>query len=276
MYMEDLTREDIKRYLLALHRLDVTNRTVANRIGYVQTFLLLQKCGELLTVKDKPKFTKRAPNAYNQSFLARLFAACDAEDQLAFQFFLGSGAREQEVMYACWPDIDFIHGTFRITEKADLGWTLKDYEERTIPLPTDLLNALTTRRKERPKDRFLFPTKAGKPEGHFLRRLKRVALRAGLNCGHCRSKKSLSCRTHPVCGHVELHRFRRTFATLHHEAGRAIKKLQTWLGHSDIETTLQYLANSEDQTSEIRDAVDRVFRSVHAPTVDASRCVANL
>jgi hypothetical protein len=54
--------------------------------------------------------------------------------------------------------------------------------------------------------------KEGRPDNHFLRKLKKIALRAGLNCGQCRTtltvgkyigKKSVevSCKTHPVCEH---------------------------------------------------------------------------
>jgi integrase len=118
-----------------------------------------------------------------------------------------------------------------------MGWTLKDYEERTIPLPTELMQDLKRRRQEHPDDRLLFPMQERKPEGHFLRRLKRLALKAGLNCGHCVNKKGLSCKKHPVCEAFELHRFRRTFATFHHQQGRSMKTLQRWLGHSQIETT---------------------------------------
>lgn len=275
-YFEDLTREDIKRYLLAIHALEISNRTIANRVGYVQTFLLEHQCDSLLSVKDKPKYTERDPNAYNQEMLQRLLAAADPEDRLVFQFFLATGAREQEVSYACWPDVDLVRGTFRVQEKEDLAWTLKDYEERTIPLPSALVAALKRRRQERPEDRLLFPTRAGKPEGHFLRRLKRAALRAGVNCGHCVNKKGLSCKQHPVCDAIELHRFRRTFATLHHQQGRPLKTLQRWLGHSEIQTTMRYLAGADDDTAEVRQGVNQVYESLYAPTLDASRCAASL
>jgi integrase len=132
-HVEDLTREDVKRYLRAIHQLDVSNRTIANRLGYVQAFLSenglvdatesarRQWCESLLTPKDKPKYTERDPNAYNPETLQHLFAAASPEDRVVFQLFLGSGAREQEVAYACWPDIDLVCGTFRVQEKKRHG-----------------------------------------------------------------------------------------------------------------------------------------------------------
>lgn len=77
-------------------------------MGYVHSFLLLNGRGDLLTTKDKPKYTERDPNAYNQETLQRLLSAAAPDDRLAYQFFLGTGAREQEVAHACWPDLDLV------------------------------------------------------------------------------------------------------------------------------------------------------------------------
>jgi integrase/recombinase XerD len=44
---------------------------------------------------------------------------------------------------------------------------------------------------------------------------------------------------------VELHKFRKTFATFHHEHGISVRTLQNWLGHSDLETTMAYLKGSD-------------------------------
>ncbi|HEX4169948.1 MAG TPA: site-specific integrase [Bryobacteraceae bacterium] len=203
-YLEDLRREHVLRYLAAIHLTRVSSRTIANRLGYVQTFLHVHKLDGLLVAKDRPKYTKRAPNAYNKEFLRTLFAACSDEQRILFEFFLHSGCREQEVMHACWPDIDPARKILSVREKPDLDWTLKDYEERTIPLSSEIVAKLKARRKSRPDDRLIFPTRDGKPDGHFLRTLKIAALRAGLNCGHCRNKNRLSCAKHPVCKHVDL------------------------------------------------------------------------
>jgi len=41
------------------------------------------------------------------------------------------------------------------------------------------------------------------------------ARRASVNCGQCKSKRGKSCAAHPVCNEWTLHKFRRTWATLH-------------------------------------------------------------
>lgn len=59
-----------------------------------------------------------------------------------FNFFLKTGERNQEVMYTCWPDIDFNQGIVRVRAKPQYGFSPKNYEEREIPVPRDLIEDL--------------------------------------------------------------------------------------------------------------------------------------
>jgi integrase len=51
--------------------------------------------------------------------------------------------------------------------------------------------------------------------------------------------KQVSCKKYPVCGELELHRFRKTFACWHHERNRvSVNTLREWLGHESLDVTL--------------------------------------
>jgi integrase len=50
-------------------------------------------------------FTDAEPEIYEQVELEKLFAACDQEDRLWFEFFLMTGMRAQEVTHTYWSDI---------------------------------------------------------------------------------------------------------------------------------------------------------------------------
>ena len=101
------------------------------------------------------------------------------------KFFLGTGCRDREVTFAAWQDIDFAKATYHIRRKEDVGFTPKSHESRTVPLPGSLVTMLKERRKNVPHSRWIFVDEEGRPESHFLRKLKTVALRSGLNCGQC-------------------------------------------------------------------------------------------
>ena len=182
-------------------------------------------------------------------------------------FFLGSACREQEVTYAAWADLDFGKGTYTIRSKPDCGFTVKNHESRTVPLPTSLVNALKERRGK-VQGRWIFVNNAGQPDGHFLRKLKATALRAGINCGQCKTeitkgeydkkgKVEVSCNTAPVCEHIYLHRFRKTCATRWSDAGVPIRTIQHYLGHKSLETTTLYLGIAD--TEKMRGRINQAF-----------------
>ena len=56
---------------------------------------------------DWPKFVEEEPEIYDQETLDKFFAACDADELLLFEFFLQTGMREQEVIYATDRGVDF-------------------------------------------------------------------------------------------------------------------------------------------------------------------------
>ncbi len=153
------------------------------------------------------------------------------------------------MQYACWSDLDLVAKTYTVTEHIDLGFRPKDKEEGVIPLPDLLVDVLIARRQRFPKTRLIFPGKGGKPNGHALRTLKRLALKAGINCGHCQNKKGQSCATHPVCKRFILHKLRKTFATVLHEHGASARTIMGLLRHSDLDTTLRYLVGQDEETT---------------------------
>jgi integrase len=212
--------------------------------------------------REWPRVTEKVIKAYSLEELTDLFAAADAEDRIAFKFFLGTGCRERGVQFACWRDLNFSDSTFTVTAKPDLAFSPKDYEERVIPMPDDLIEALRERRKAHPTARLIFTNGRGGPEGHFLRRLKILAQRAGVNCGDCVNKVGKSCREVPLCDRWELHALRKTFATMHHDAGVSARTIQSWLGHSDLETTLRYLKVNDNRSATTRTQVNNTFRNL--------------
>ena len=113
------------------------------------------------------KFTDKVVSAYEQHEINALVAAADQEESELIQFFLFTGARDREVQYATWRDVNFTAKTFAVTEKLDLGFSPKDKEEGEIPIPDSLINSLRARRKKYPDSRLIFPGIGGKPNATF-------------------------------------------------------------------------------------------------------------
>lgn len=129
-------------------------------------------------------------------------------------FFYGCGGREQEVDHGLWTDVCFERSIFYIEEKTEkkdaMEFITKDREEGEIPLDDVLMQRLRKRRERYPNTRLIFPGRDGKPSGHLLRIVKKLALRSGMNCGQCINEKGQSCEKYPVCRRAILHRFRKT------------------------------------------------------------------
>lgn len=132
-------------------------------------------------------------------------------------------------------------------------------------MPTELVEMLKQRKKNAPHQRWIFVNEEGRLDNHFLRKFKRIALKAGVNCGHCtapwtsgryahtRRKIEVTCKDQPVCQHQYLHRLRKTCASNWEASGVPVRTIQYMLGHKSLETTQKYLgiANLDSLTDKI-------------------------
>lgn len=257
IFIEDITRKDILGYSAALRKRGCAARTIRNRIDHLQIFLHHFALESLLKGKDLPTYTQKKVRAYNQFELGLMLGHASEDESDLLHFFLCTGAREQEVQFVCWSDVDLERKTYTVTEHLDLGYRPKDKEEGTVPIPDLLVDVLQRRRKRYPHTRLVFPGKNGKPNGHALRTIKNLALRSGANCGQCVNKKGQSCSKFPVCHQILLHKLRKTFASTLHHKGLPAQTLQRYLRHSSLDTTIKYIADQPDE--QVRETINSTF-----------------
>lgn len=252
-FIDEVTVPVLRKYKVHLN--GYAAKTLDTRMNIVRE--LLAKNGNAARVPrdEMPAIEEEPAVPYSEDELKKLYAASDGL-RLAFRFFAGTGCREQEVTYAAWNDINFAKGEYHIRRKEDVGFAPKSHESRTVPLPAPLLKELEAQHKKT-GGRWVFTNSEANPEGHFLRHLKRIAKKAGLNCGHCINDAGQSCKTHPTCEHVYLHRFRKTCATRWHENGVPMRTLQYYLGHKSLEVTQKYLGVTD--STKLRSKIDAAF-----------------
>jgi integrase/recombinase XerD len=242
LYLQDIERTDLLKFCAFLRdKKKQAPRSVYNKFENVMMFLKANGIRGLVGKNDWPRYTEEEPEMYEQDDLDKLFKACDAEEQLWYEFFLMTGMREQEVMYSYWSDVNFAAATVRVSHKPDRGWTPKAYKEREIPIPARLVKKLKAWKAKADKScNLVFPTAGCNPKLDFLDCLKAVAERAKLDGGN-----------------FWLHKFRATFATRCLWASVDLRTVQQWLGHSDMESTMRYLKPSRSQ--KVRDKVNEIF-----------------
>jgi integrase len=155
-------------------------------------------------------------------------AAASQQDGAIFLTAAFTGLRMGELLALHWRDIDFPRSAVRARASYAAGalTSPKSGKVRSVPLAPDVANALaklSERRFFTGDDDLVFPGAAGAfLDGSALRRRYKTALR--------------EAKLRPL----RFHDLRHTFGT-RMIAKTDIRRVQEWMGHAEIQTTMRYL-----------------------------------
>lgn len=267
-FLDEVNVDVLRAYKRKLEDAGYAPITVYDHLNVLTFLLKKNNIPDRIPKDEMPVIEEEPAMPYTNEELDRLFTAMNAEEVIRYKFFLGSGCREKEVTYASWSDLNFERGTYTVRSKPDMAFTIKNHEQRTVPLPKSLVEDLQVRKQNAPHSRWIFVNRDGRPDNHFLRKVKRIAFKAKMNCGQCMraapnggykqtNRIPVSCANSPVCRNFTLHRFRKTCATRWMDAGIPIRTIQHWLGHKELETTQRYLGVGNIE--ELRGKIDAAF-----------------
>jgi len=260
-HVDEVERDDLLAFATDCTKQGQHGKSIYNKLVVISQVLKLHGKKKLLNAADWPSFVETVRPIYEDSELERLFKSCTPDEEMRFKFYLMSGFRDAEGRFVTWRDVDFKHLAVRVTAKPHWGFHPKNWEEREVPVPQKLIALLRGfRPKDATPDHPLFPSTTGRPDGAMLEKLKAVAYRAKLNCGHCAVKHALEdgtvrinrCSQGPYCTRWFLHKFRHTYATRHLQDGIDIRTLQQWMGHRDIASTMVYLKGARNSDVQAR------------------------
>jgi integrase len=230
VYLRDVDRHDLLRYAVYVKQKKgrkgkpAADVSVYNKFLIVVMFLKSHGITNLVKPSDWPRFTPKAVEVYEQDELDKLFAACDEDERLWFEFCMMTRFRKQEVMFCYKDDVNLAASTVSVTKKPEIGWVPKAYQERTVNLTPSLAAKLEAHiAKSDPRSKFLFPTSGGKPKRDFLDVLKSVAKKAGLDPARFKIKT-----------------FRSSFCTKAHAKGFTLPDTMVMAGHTQVETAMRY------------------------------------
>jgi len=231
--LESITREDVEQWRRGLTGL--SNRS-KNKL-LIQLHGIFRRAGTVYGLEANPlarveKHPMR-PSGDIQVFSPEevwglVRAACSEVDAAVFLTAAFTGLRMGELIALRWRDIDFAGATIRVRSSYAAGQltTPKSGKVRAVPLAPDVASAiagLSRRGSWLGDDDLVFASETGSYlDGSALRRRYKAALAAaGLRS-------------------LRFHDLRHTFGT--RMISKAdIRRVQEWMGHADIQTTMKYL-----------------------------------
>jgi site-specific recombinase XerD len=197
-----------------------------------------------MEASDWPQYNENDPEPYLDEEIMGMEKVSTGIPNLLVRLFRSVGCREMEIAHLNDTDINVRTKEIMIRQKQCFHcedcisegnvWKPKTKAgTRNIPVSDSLLAELLALPKG-----LLFLNEDGKPDVHFLDKLKRKVKNSGV-------------------AHVKLHRFRDTFITNKLRDGVDIRTVQRWAGHEDVNVTMGYAAWLDGQSKAARDAANR-------------------
>lgn len=226
----DMKVSDLRYFLAYEKSRGISNRTLENVRVQVQSFfnwlvdedmIIKNPCKTIAPIK----YTSKVKEPFSSIEIDAMRSACkNTKERAIVEFLLATGVRVSELCSIQLSDINFDTNAI-IVRKG------KGQKQRTVYM-NDLAkkHLLIYFESRNVNGTHLFYNKWKKPinEGGVRYILKSIEERAGL------------ANVHP-------HRFRRTFATQLSNRGMPVQEIQHLLGHSDLNTTMEYVITSDDR-----------------------------
>lgn len=249
--LDQITRQDFFDFYAKLRDRELTERTIHTAHSRVASWLIFSGVDKGVDPKKRdgvipppPKFEKKLPTIYTPDQLESIFEVAVIPLRIAMLLAFKCGLREQEISYLQVRDLymSLPLPVLRITAKPHLGFNIKDWEQRDVPITEDLAKELVPWCKPLAKSALVVGTRQGKPNSNFLRSLKRFAKNNNLNCNLCDS-----CIERNECEEFTLHKFRRTYITTILRSDIDVRTVQAYAGHNSLNSTMRYLRPAEGQ-----------------------------
>lgn len=220
---------DIRYYLAMQKEHGVSERSLenirANLSAFFQWLLIEEVIEKNPMLKIRPiKFVEEIKKAYSDVEIDKLRSACKTEKERALvEFLLATGVRVDELCQMDITDVDMQSMTVHVRH----GKGGKERITYTTAVAVEWLKKYLAKRKD--ESGILFANRDHERISSCGVRwiLKQIAKRAGVT------------NVHP-------HRFRRTFATGLAKRGMDVREIQALLGHSNINTTLEYICTDTE------------------------------
>lgn len=240
--ISEIKPSHILKYVDNLELMGYSKKTVKNRMSVLRLIFKYAKFHENLEYNPcaEVKLSKHLASTKRQSASKedeqKICASTDTLIGILAYTFLTTGCRRGEALAITPADIDIQNKTLSINKTVE--WInsaprIKDCPKtesgiRTIPITDKLINLLTPYMHQE----YIFLNEKGKLFGdsHITKMWNRYKKAIGISCTP--------------------HELRHSYATILFDAGIDVKTAQMWLGHADINTTLNIYTHLSERKKE--------------------------
>ncbi|MBB1153952.1 tyrosine-type recombinase/integrase [Amycolatopsis dendrobii] len=200
--------------------------------------------------------------------------AMNGQNALVVRMSVETGLRFGELAGLHWDRVDLQRGTIRVIEKFNQKNYLidpvpKDKDERTVPMPSDLVGKLIAHRERtQPAETCGLMHEVGECRGDILFRGARGAPLKSNDWGKTIFQSALEHAQ--IEGRVRVHDMRHTYASWLIQEGVPLAEIAKVMGHSDTEVTKLYAHLTDAGFDDIRAALDRKAFRVQSELVHHS------
>ncbi len=192
---------------------------------------------EIKNIKDDNKLERYLCDKQAKVLMQAVAQSSNSMLEHIVLFLIYTGARKNEVLQACWQDVDWQQSSWRIPKT-------KSGKVRHVPLSRgalELLNKLQNQIKlDHMGKRAIFANpETGKPFVSFFYSWNSARVRAGMP-------------------EFRIHDLRHSFASYLVNAGRSLYEVQELLGHADIKTTSRYAHLSRERLAQAVEHVPQI------------------
>lgn len=230
-HFTDMTVYDIRLFLALEKERGISNRTLENTRSNISAFYQWLAQEEIITknpcINIKPiKFVDKVRKPFSSLEIDALRSACkNNKERALIELLLSSGIRVSELTQANVEDINF--DTMTVYVKHGKG--AKERVTYINEIAREYLKKYISERKVNGEALFYNKKFNRLNNGGVRHILNMIAERAGVE------------NVHP-------HRFRRTFATGLATRGMKVQDVKVLLGHTNINTTMEYVCLDEETT----------------------------
>jgi integrase len=240
--VEDITTHDVEALKDALLE-RVSHRTAQKVLVILHGVMARAKRKGWITVnpcEDVEKVTVKRSDDFNVLSVEQVHAAArETSSGLLRAMFLTAaftGLRMGELLALRWRHVDFGNRILHVQRNCVDGIedTPKSHRRRSVPLSDQAvvaLDALSRREHFTAPDDLVFGNEVGEHGSDDEARDEFYEALAAAGLGHLRATEE------PIV----FHDLRHTFGTQCAAKGIDLRKIQAWMGHADIQTTMRYL-----------------------------------